>query len=127
MELTKAQAELALSVSAGGNARGMVGRFFMREAGISLALTNKIHHIFSQSRHNLGGLARSLGGEVKAFRAIESATVKSVDVSKAGRFETIVKVGSEQVTVRGNVIDGQVKIGTAFIKPPPPPTPPIKL
>ncbi|MCX7514078.1 RHS repeat domain-containing protein [Frateuria hangzhouensis] len=82
----------------------------------NVARANKIVHIFSQSRHNLAGLAKALGGEGKAFKAIEKATGKAVDTSKAGRFETTVKVGGEQVTVRGSVVDGKVKIGTAFIK-----------
>lgn len=86
------------------------------ELASSLAKANKISHIFSQSRHNLAGVAKALGGENKAFNAIEKATGKAVDISKAGRFETTVKVGGEQVTVRGRVIDGQVKIGTAFVK-----------
>ena len=31
-----------------------------------------------------------------------------------GVFKTTVKVGSETITVRGKVVDGAVKIGTAF-------------
>ncbi|MCR4307481.1 MAG: RHS repeat-associated core domain-containing protein, partial [Candidatus Berkelbacteria bacterium] len=82
----------------------------------NLARANKINHIFSNPRHNLGGVAKALGGESKAFKAIEKATVKAVDSSKSGRFETTVKVGGEKVTVRGNVEDGKAKIGTAFVK-----------
>lgn len=81
-----------------------------------LARANKIVHIFSQERHNLAGVAKALGGESKAFTAIQKATSKAIDTSKAGRFSTIVKVGGEQVTVRGSVVDGRVKIGTAFVE-----------
>ena len=80
------------------------------------ARANKIHHIFGKPGHNLAGVAKALGGEKKAFAAIEKATNKAVDTSKAGRFETTVKVGGEQVTVAGKVVDGQARIGTAFIK-----------
>ena len=80
------------------------------------ARANKIYHIFAKPEHNLGGVAKSLGGEKKAFNAIEKATNKAVDTSKAGRFETTVRVGGEQVTVTGSVVKGQAKIGTAFIK-----------
>jgi hypothetical protein len=31
-----------------------------------------------------------------------------------GLFETTVKVGTETITIQGNVVDGAVKIGTAF-------------
>lgn len=83
---------------------------------VNAAKANKIHHIFSKEKHNLGGVVKSLGGEKKAFNAIEKATNKAVDTSKAGRFETTVKVGGEQVTVTGSVANGQAKIGTAFVK-----------
>lgn len=65
------------------------------------------------------------GRRCKGLRAIEKATSKAVDVSRAGKFETVVKVGREQVTVRGSVVDGQVIIGTAFVKPPPPAPAPL--
>jgi len=127
-DLAKSEAEMASATGGAGLARGLIGgfvsRFAAREAGMSLAQANKINHIFSQARHNLGGLAKAMGGEVKAFKAIENATAKAIDASKAGKFETVVKVSGQQVTVRGNVVDGQIKIGTAFIKPPPPPVKP---
>ena len=91
----------------------------LRLARGGVARANKIKHIFGQVRHNLGDLSKAMGGDVKAFRAIEKATKRAVDVSNEGRFETVVKVGREQVTVRGSVVDGQVKIGTAFVKPQP--------
>ncbi|WP_126962104.1 RHS repeat-associated core domain-containing protein [Xanthomonas arboricola] len=94
------------------------------KAAAALARANKIGHIFGQARHNLGGLVNTFGGEAKAFKALEKATVKAVDASKSGKFETVVKVGGQNVTVRGAVVDGQVKVGTAFIPPPPPPPPP---
>lgn len=32
-----------------------------------------------------------------------------------GVFETTVKVGTETIVVRGNIVDGAVKIGTVFV------------
>lgn len=84
-------------------------------AGAS-AEANKIGHIFNKAEHNLGALSKNMGGDAKAFKAIEGATSKAVDVSKPGRFEVAVNVGGEKVTVRGSVVDGAAKIGTAFIK-----------
>ena len=37
-------------------------------------------------------------------------------VPPARIFEKTVQVAGESITVRGNVVDGVVKIGTAFIK-----------
>ena len=57
------------------------------------------------------------GDQTKAFNALESATQKYVNTNNvAGNFKDIVvNVNGVNVTVRGTVIDGQVKIGTAFI------------
>lgn len=33
-----------------------------------------------------------------------------------GRFREVVRVGSQDITIRGNVVDGIAKIGTAFIE-----------
>jgi len=77
---------------------------------------NKLKHIFGQPRHNLSDVVKQLGSEEKAFNAIQQATETAVrSQGLKGVFETVVKVGTKSVTVRGNVIDGAVKIGTAFI------------
>ncbi len=76
---------------------------------------NKMSHIFGQAKHNLDGLVKAFGSSEKAFRALEKATQAAVkNQGIKGVFETTVKVGGESVTVRGNVVDGVVKIGTAF-------------
>jgi RHS repeat-associated protein len=77
---------------------------------------NKLKHIFGQERHNLGGLVKSFGTEEKAFNAIQQATEAAVRSNQMkGVFEASVRVGAQTVTVRGSVINGAVKIGTAFI------------
>ncbi|MCF6249899.1 MAG: hypothetical protein L3J75_01330 [Methylococcaceae bacterium] len=71
--------------------------------------------ILGQSKHNLDGLVKTLGSPEKALGAFQDATqavVKNQGIKDV--FETAVKVGGETVTVRGNVIDGVVKLGTAF-------------
>ena len=40
------------------------------------------------------------------------AAVKSQGLT--GLFETAVQVGTETITVRGNIVNGVVKIGTAY-------------
>ncbi|NMG72896.1 RHS repeat-associated core domain-containing protein, partial [Parazoarcus communis] len=77
---------------------------------------NKLKHIFGQERHNLSGVAKQFGSEEKAFNAIQQATETAVgSQGLKGVFEMTVKVGTETITVRGNVVDGVVKIGTAFV------------
>ena len=79
------------------------------------AQTNKIKHIFGKSEHKLDELVTEFGSQEKAFKAMQDATqatVKSNDLR--GVFETTVRVGSQDVVVRGKVIDGVAKIGTAF-------------
>jgi hypothetical protein len=50
-----------------------------------------------------------------ALTAIENATQTAVEEQGLqGVFETTIEVAGESITVRGNVIDGLAKIGTAF-------------
>jgi len=79
---------------------------------------NKIHHIFSKSQHKLGNLlCKFNGNERKTFNAIYNATFKQVKKKGIiGTFETVVKVQGQNVTVRGSVVNGIVRIGTIFIK-----------
>ena len=77
---------------------------------------NKLKHIFGQERHNLSGVVNQFGSQQKAFNAIQQATESAVrSQGLTGVFETTVKVGTETITVRGNIVDGAVKIGTAFV------------
>ena len=76
---------------------------------------NKLAHIFGQSRHNLDGLVKQFGSQEKAFNAIQKATEAAArSQGIKGSFEATVKVGTENITVRGNVINDVIKIGTAF-------------
>jgi hypothetical protein len=76
---------------------------------------NKLFHIFGNPAHNLTVLVQTYGSEQAAYNALLQATEQTV-ASKGltGVFETTVQVGGESVTVRGAVVGGVVKIGTAF-------------
>lgn len=81
------------------------------------AHANTLRHIFGQARHKLGNLVKLFGTEEKAFNAVQRATEGAVQSQGIkGVFETVVKVGTETITVRGKVIDGAVRIST-FFKP----------
>lgn len=83
--------------------------------GPGVGLLNKIHHIFGNAGHNLGPLVQQYGSPAAAYAALEKATVAHVTArGLTGVFEEVVTVGGTNVTVRGAVVNGVVKIGTAF-------------
>jgi LysM repeat protein len=76
---------------------------------------NKLHHLFGRGGHNLEGLVSEFGSQEEAFRAIKRSVQEKVDAEGiSGVFEEVVDVGSHRITVRGKVIDGEARIGTAF-------------
>jgi RHS repeat-associated protein len=76
---------------------------------------NKLRHIFDNARHDLGGLLSQFKSQEEAFAAIQGATEAAAQQQKlTGIFETTVQVGGQAITVRGNVVNGVVQIGTAF-------------
>ncbi len=78
---------------------------------------NTLHHIFGQARHNLGPLLNLFrGSQIEAYSAVYRATVIAIKRQGiTGIFETVVTVGGLNITVRGRVIDGVVRISTFFI------------
>lgn len=74
---------------------------------------NKLNHIFT-SEHKLGPLVAKFGSEKAAMRAIISSA-KAVDPA-ALRSGTRVIIAGEKVYVRGNVVNGIVRIGTASMR-----------
>jgi hypothetical protein len=77
----------------------------------------KLNHIFGNARHGFDEFLRGFGGDQsKAFGAIQNAAQQEITAQGiTGVFERAVTVGGSQITVRGTVLDGVVKIGTAFI------------
>jgi hypothetical protein len=76
---------------------------------------NKLNHIFGNARHGLDGVVNNLGSQQAAMNALQQATEAAVQQQGlTGVFETTVQVAGETVTVRGNVVNGVVRIGTAF-------------
>jgi hypothetical protein len=72
----------------------------------------RLDHTFAD-KHKLDGVVEAAGGREKAMRDMLDAL--EGHVPQNGRFETVVTVHGEQVTVRGFVDNGMIKIGTAFI------------
>jgi len=73
----------------------------------------RLDHTFAD-KHKLGGVVQRAGGREEAMPQILDGL--RGHVPSQGRFETVINVSGENVTVRGFVdSDGMIKIGTAFI------------
>jgi RHS repeat-associated protein len=81
-------------------------------------VANKAEHIFGEknlAKHGLEDVLKSFGGnKEQAFQAIQKATSEATQ-GTSGTFEKVVQVAGENVTVRGSVVNGAARIGTAFI------------
>jgi hypothetical protein len=73
---------------------------------------NKLAHVFAEG-HNLEPLVQQVGSQQAVVRAILSG-LRGLTPS-AGAFEGTIVIGGESVVVRGAVVNGVVKIGTAFV------------
>jgi hypothetical protein len=95
-----------------------VGAAEERSATISEipGIENTINHIFGNEAHNLSSLVEQFGSREGAFEALYYATDAAVRTQGiTGIFETVVDVGGQFVTVRGNVLDEVLRVTTAFI------------
>ena len=74
----------------------------------------KVHHFFEKPQHNLRGLLSKFGGnERKAYNATFNF-IKNNGIT--GTFEEVIPVCGQNAIVRGEVIDGSVRLGTGVIK-----------
>lgn len=97
-------------------AQRWVGRMCPRSGNRLDVDPNKLRHIFDKAAHNLGPLVQRFGSQEAAFKAVGAATQAAVRTQGlTGIFETTVSIAGQNVVVRGNVIDGLVRIGTFFI------------
>ncbi len=81
---------------------------------------NKRHHIFGNPDHNLAALVRQYGSEEGAYQAIEAAVMAAfregrLIVAAHGDFQQVFDMGGNAVKVRGRVVDGIPRIGTAWM------------
>jgi len=73
---------------------------------------NKLNHIFDP-KHNLSPLVKNLGG----IENMLSTTLNNANghLPSSGLFEIPVNVSGYNVTVRGNVSNGIIRVGTMYI------------
>ncbi len=89
-------------------------------AEASQRTVNQSNHVFgpkSLGKHKLQSVLDTFKGDkLEAFKALEGETQRLANQgSIKDVFETVVKVGGHNVTVRGRVVDGVARVGTAFI------------
>ena len=82
------------------------------------ATKEKLGHIFDNPMHKLDGILDKYGSKEKAFLSLQEEIEKLVSQKGiSGVYEETVNLGSQDIVVRGKVLDnGEVRIGTAFIK-----------
>ena len=85
---------------------------------------NKLKHIFGKQEHNLDVLISQFGDTESAMQALEYAAYKhfkryGFEYAEKGApgviKDTVIDVYGTKVTIRGRVVDGDFKLGTAFI------------
>lgn len=95
----------------------LLARQVMVNAILGALRANTMRHIFGNAVHGLGPLVVRLGSE----RAVMAAVARAMARLPSGTFvagqifEVIVRVAGQDVTVRGRVVDGIVRISTMFI------------
>jgi hypothetical protein len=85
---------------------------------------NKRNHIFANPNHNLDALVRHYGSEEEAARAIVDTVNQAqhdgkLSTDKHGLYKQVFDVGGYPVMVAGRIVNGLVRIGTAWIPPHP--------
>jgi hypothetical protein len=85
---------------------------------------NKRNHIFSNPNHNLDALVQHYGNEEEATRAIVDAVNQAqqdgkLSVDELGVYKQVFDVGGYPVMIAGRIVNGLVRIGTAWIPPHP--------
>jgi hypothetical protein len=85
---------------------------------------NKRNHILANPTHNLDALVRHYGSEEEAYRAIVDTVNRGqqdgkLSTNERGLYKQVFDVGGYPVMVRGKIVNGLVRIGTAWIPPHP--------
>lgn len=83
----------------------------------SLANTpEKLAHVIDPAKHGFGDLVKRAGGRSEAMRSIVNSLRCTCDLPATGPFEVQRVIHGETVTIRGAIVAGVPRIGTAFIR-----------
>jgi hypothetical protein len=87
----------------------------MQEAQDYAGSASKIEHVIDPAKHNFGDLVEAAGGRSEAMQQIVASLGDGVGLPESGPFEVTRTIQGEVVTIRGAVVNGIPKIGTAYI------------
>ncbi|MCX4237245.1 polymorphic toxin-type HINT domain-containing protein [Streptomyces ortus] len=74
-----------------------------------------LEHVIDPAKHGFGDLVARTGGREEALRSIMDSLHGATDFPAAGRYEVNREIAGETVTIRGAVVNGVPRLGTAFI------------
>jgi hypothetical protein len=87
------------------------------DTAFSLANTHeKLDHVIDPVKHGFGDLVKATGSRSAAMRSIVDSLRCTCGLPASGRFEVDRLVHGETVTIRGAMVNGVPRIGTAFIR-----------
>ena len=75
----------------------------------------KLAHIIDPAKHGFADLVQAAGGRSQAMKLIVDSLGAGQDLPEAGPFAVTRMIDGAQVTIRGAMVNGIPKIGTAFI------------
>jgi hypothetical protein len=75
----------------------------------------KLEHVIDPDKHGFQDLVKDSGGRSEAMRRIVDTLNDVPDLPDRGRFEVDRVINGEVVTIRGAVVNGIPRLGTAFI------------
>ncbi len=74
-----------------------------------------LEHVIDPAKHGFSDLVAKTGGREEALRAIMGSLNGAKDLPAVGKYEVNREIAGEVVTIRGAVVNGVPRIGTAFI------------
>jgi Putative T7SS secretion signal domain/Bacterial toxin 35 len=84
------------------------------EAYNSASTENRMVHILDRPEHGLQDLVNAAGGRPEAMRVIVNSLQDGDGLPANGVFEVTRTINGQQITIRGAMLNGIPKIGTAF-------------
>jgi hypothetical protein len=84
------------------------------EAYNSASTENKMTHILDRPEHGLEDIVTEAGGRPEAMRVIVNSLQDGDGLPAKGTFEVTRTINGQEITIRGAMVNGVPKIGTAF-------------
>ncbi|WP_019982877.1 RHS repeat domain-containing protein [Streptomyces sp. Amel2xE9] len=75
----------------------------------------KLEHVIDPPKHGFEDIVKNSGGRSEAFRRIVNSLADGDDLPESGGFVVDRMIDGEKVTIRGAMVNGIPRVGTAFI------------